>query len=116
VTRLLTQGEIEQTIMALSAELEDQTTGYSLISDEAAEAEADYKQRAARAWIGVAADPSIKMTAGERDRRVDLHCADEYRRWQILAARQRATREALLSLRTRIDAMRTLAANVRAQT
>ena len=116
MNRLLTQGDIETAILALSDELESQTYAYSELSDTAAVAEADYKIRLARALVGFAADPSIKMTATERQARVDLHCAAELRSWKIAEARRQATKETLLSLRSRLDAMRTLSANVRHST
>lgn len=113
VSRLLTQGEIESAILSLSEELETQTYAYAEQSDRAAIAEADYKIRHARALVGFASDPTIKLTATERQARVDLHCAAELREWKIAEARRQSTKETLLSLRSRLDAMRTLSANVR---
>ncbi len=114
--KLLTQGEIEEGILALSDAIEEQTYLYAELSDMAAEKEADYKVRSARALVGLANDNSIKITAGERQARVDLHCAAELRDWKLAEARRQSSKEALLSLRSRLDAMRTLSANVRHST
>ena len=114
--RLLTQGEIEDAIVGLSENLEALTYTYSDLSDLAAETEADYKIKHSRALVGFAADPGIKMTAAEKQARVDVHCAAELRAWKMAEARRQSTKEALLSIRARLDAMRTLSANVRHQT
>jgi len=112
----LTQGHIEQAIMALSDELEAETERYSDVADLAANAEADYKHAFAETLVRVAADPTVKRTADERRALADLRSADARRVWLIAEARRTASRETLLSLRARLDALRTLSANVRAQT
>lgn len=114
--KLLTQGDIEAAILALSEALEDETHRYADLADEAAEAEADWKIKSARAAIGYASADGPKLTQAQIAARVELHAADELRRYKITEARRQATREALMSLRARLDAMRTLSANVRAQT
>lgn len=112
---VLTQADIEGNILALSDQLEEETYLYSQLSDEAAIAEANYKQAAAVHLVTLAA-AGAKMTAPERQARVDVHCADQFRAWKVQEARRQACKEALLSLRARIDAQRSLAANVRHQT
>lgn len=112
---LLTQGDIEHSIIALSDQLEEQTYLYAQLSDEAAEAEADYKLEAGRLLIGIASS-GAKMTAQERQARVDVNCSDSFRSWKLAEARRQSCKEALLSLRGRMDAQRSLAANVRHQT
>lgn len=112
---LLTQGDIEHSIVALSDQLEEQTYMYAQLSDEAAEAEADYKLEAGRLLIGIASS-GVKMTAPERQARVDVGCSESFRSWKLAEARRQSCKEALLSLRARIDAQRSLAANVRHQT
>lgn len=113
--RLLTQGEIEAAIMRLSEELEEITYRYADLADLAATAEADYKLQAARLMVGFAASPS-KMTALEKQARVDAQCDGQYRVWKINEARRQSAKEALLSLRARLDSLRTLSANIRNQT
>jgi hypothetical protein len=113
--KLLTQGEVEQAIHDLSQELESTTYAYAELSDAAAEAEADYKLRQARVTVALA-DSNTKMTAQERQARAELTAAEELRRWKLAEARRQACKEALLTLRARLDAMRSLSANLRHQT
>lgn len=113
--RLLTQGDIETAIMRLSEELEAETYRYADLADLAANSEADYKIEAARLMIGLS-NTSLKMTAPERQARVDANTETSYRTWKINEARRQASKEALLSLRARLDSLRTLSANIRTQT
>ena len=62
------------------------------------------------------ADDGRKMTALTRAAMADLEASAEFRLYLLAKARKETTKEAMLSLRHRIDAMRTLAANVRYQT
>ena len=113
--RILTQGDIEQSILALCDELEEETYRYAELADLAAEAEADYKEKASRTFVAIA-NMDVKMTAGEKSARVDEMTCQELRIFKINEARRHASKEALLSLRARLDALRTLSANVRHQT
>lgn len=113
--RLLTQADIEFGIVSLSDQLEEQTHLYSQLSDEAAEAEADYKLEAGRMLIGLVHNET-KMTAQERQARVDVASSVRYRSWKLAEARRQSCKEAMLSVRARMDAQRSLAANVRHQT
>jgi hypothetical protein len=113
--RLLAQAEIEEGIVALSEELERQTYIYAELSDSAAEKEADFKLQSAKHLIGLI-DSQVKMTAQEKQARCDWACAEAFRNWKIAEARRQACKEGLLSLRARLDAQRSLAANVRHQT
>lgn len=113
--RPLIQAEVEQGILNLSNALEDSTEEYATLSDVAAEAEADFKLKMARAIIGMSAS-GIKATAQEKQARADLQAAEELRAWKIAEARRQAAKEHLLSLRARLDALRSLSANIRAQT
>lgn len=114
--KLLTQGEVERMIVALSGELEDTTYEYAQLSDLAVNAECAYKAKSARLLVTLAADPALKLTAGEKQARVDVNCQDEYHVWKLAEAQRQSCREALLSLRARLDATRTLSANLRHQT
>ena len=113
--RILAQPEIEQRILDTLAALEEETYAYAQMSDLAAQSEADYKIRAAKALVFESADHP-KMTIGERQARVEISCAVELRAWKVAEARRQTSKEALLSLRARLDALRSLSANVRAQT
>lgn len=111
--RVLTQAEIEDGIMRLSAELEDEVYRYAALSDDAAEAEAAYKGKHARAVVRLGAESGVKSTALERQARAELSAVEELRLYRIAEGRRSASKERLLSLRSRIDALRTLSANVR---
>lgn len=113
--RILTQGQIEQQIMEVAEALEEQTHLYADLADAAAVAEADYKLSYARAVVSMAAQP-LKLTAPEKSARAELSAAQELREWKLADARLKSTKEALVALRSRLDALRTLGANVRAQT
>jgi hypothetical protein len=115
-TRTLSQTEIERDIAAISDELESQTYLYKQLAVEAAEAESDYKLKFARSVIGQSAMQSHKLTASDKQARAEVLSEMELRVWKIAEARRNATKEALLSLRARLDALRSLAANVRYQT
>jgi len=114
--KLLTQGEVETQIIALCNGLEEETYEYAELADLAATAEADYKILSAKAMISFAADTAIKVTAAVREAKVDQYCAEQLRSWKITEARRQSKKESLLSLRARLDAMRTLSANIRSQT
>jgi len=109
----LTQGEVEAQILQAVEALEESTENYAILSDEAATAEADYKLRHARAIVTLS---DVKATAAEKGARADLTSAEELRAWKIAEARRQASKEHLLSLRARLDALRSLSANIRAQT
>jgi len=113
--RVLTQGEIEADIMRVADEIEEQTHVYADVAHDAAVREADYKLRVARAIVSLSASEA-RMTAAEKQARADVQAAEELREWKIADARLKATKESLLSLRARMDALRSLSANVRSQT
>ena len=116
-TRPLAQVEIETAIAAIVEDLERTTEDYAEISDEAAEAEHAYKLAMHRSVIvlsdrGTKSDGS-KATVQWIEAQAYLACADEYRAHLVADARLKATKEALVTKRSRLDALRTLAANVR---
>ena len=111
----LTQGEIEDRILGMTDSLESATEQFADDAEKAAETEADYRYEYARAMLAFAAEPTLR-NAQQREARVIVHCKDKLRERLIAEARRNATRESLLSHRTTIDALRTLSANVRAQT
>jgi len=110
--QLLNQGQVENMILDICDKLDDTTHVYAETSDRAATAEADYKLRMARAVITLA-NTDAKMTALERQARADIASAEELRTWKTVEASRQATKEHLLSLRARLDALRTLNASLR---
>ena len=113
--KVLAQSEIEHDIMRVVDEIEAQTHTYADVAHDAAVREADYKLRVARGIVALASTEA-RMTAVEKQARAELQAAEELREWKIADARLRSCKESLLSLRARMDALRSLSANVRAQT
>src|SRR5262245_49373831 len=103
--------------MRLSDQLEVETYRYADVAEVTAEAEADYKADYARALLKFA-DATVgerKATVDERRAQADLESSASYAVFRINDARLDASKQALYSLRGRLDALRTLAANIRHQ-
>lgn len=105
----ISQVEIEEMLINLISELEDETEAFERLAEDAAKKEAHYKSNWAKEYL--AAKGSIK----EREAWAEYLLADAQFDFKIAEALVKSKREKLLSLRTSIDAMRTLNANVRAQ-
>jgi tRNA A22 N-methylase len=102
--------EVEQNIIRLVEELEEHTEAFEVLAVDQAKKEARYKSSWAKEYL--AANGSIK----ERESWADYKLSDEYYEVKIADALLKAKKEKLNSLRTSLDSLRTLAANVRAQT
>lgn len=112
---MMNQGQVEHAIAVACEALEEATEHYRDVSQRAAEAEADYKREQAYTMIAMIEHGAGK-TAQERAARVDAHVSDVRRTYLLADAERHSTRESLLSLRSRLEALRTLSANIRAQT
>lgn len=116
MTRSLVLAQVEDELMRLSDALERETHAYDALAIAAAEAEADAKYAVAVITLqSYDAEPK-GPTVALRQARIDAATTDELRRWKIADARRGAKREMLLSLRSRMEALRTLAASLRVQT
>lgn len=115
--RPLSPVEVEERIVALADALGDGTNAYAERRREAAEAEADYKAAYHRAVLRASAE-SRGRNAEERKAwaatRPDVE--PKYRAHLIAEALLDAAKDAQTTLRARLDAERTLAANLRVQT
>lgn len=109
----LSQPEVESLLLDLGDRLETETEDYADACDDAATAEVAYKAANARAIVLLS---SQKMTAQEREARALLRCEAEHKTHRLALARQVRTKELLVTIRTRMDALRTISANVRGQT
>lgn len=89
--------------------LEEETEAFETLSIDAAKKEALYKSNWAKSYL------SAKGSIKEREAWADYQMNDENYDYKISEGLVKAKRERLLSLRTSIDALRTLNANVRAQ-
>lgn len=108
-TKPISQVEIEDEIMRLTDLLESETETFEQLAIDASAKEANYKSSWAKEYLG--AKGSIK----EREAWADYKLEDMTLQYKISEALVKSKREKLHSLRTNIDALRTLAANVRAQ-
>lgn|GEM_PF-625593 len=120
---VLSQADIEHAIIDTADSLERIVEEYAEIAEAAGVTEVDFKKKWAQMTLAVIQHPPTdaegkprKMTAPERDALIELQCNDERKLSAISAARREVAREAMNTHRTRIDALRTLAANVRYQT
>lgn len=117
---MLTQGQIEDGIEDVLNRLEALTDDYATICDEAADAEVDYRVGQAKALLILksAPDPATNKFLSDKaaEARATKIIETEMRAHKIAAAKVESTKQALYTHRARLDALRTLAANVRSQT
>jgi len=106
----LSQVEIENEIRRLTALLETETETFGVLAEDEAKKSAGFKRIWAKTYL--AGEGSI----ANREAWANWECGDEMHDAKIAEALLKAKREKLTSLRTSIDALRTLSANVRVQT
>ena len=104
----ISQFDVEEEIIRLLNLLEQETEAFEKLAEDAAKKEATYKAEWAKSYL--ANSGSIK----EREAWADYQNADNTMNFKIAEGLVKAKREKLSSLRTSIDALRTLNANVRA--
>lgn len=107
------QFDIETEIIRLEGVLEDTTDEFAKIVVRAAAAEATYRVGYAKAFARFRLTGSSEKTA---DAEAVSECERELHERKSLEAQQRGLEEKCRSLRASLDAVRTLSANVRAQT
>jgi len=105
----ISQVDVEEEILRLLQSLEDETEAFETLAVDSAKKEATYKSNWAKSYL------SAKGSIREREAWADYQMGDENYDYKISEGLVRAKREKLLSLRTGIDALRTLNANVRHQ-
>lgn len=103
----ISQVDVEEEIIRLLNLLEAETEAFEKLAEDAAKKEANYKAEWAKSYL--ANSGSIK----EREAWADYQNADNTMNYKIAEGLVKAKREKLSSLRTSIDALRTLNANVR---
>jgi len=96
--------------MRLLGLLEGETEDFETLAVTAATTEASHRGAWAKTYL--LSSGSIR----QREAEADAALSDSLHDYKIAEALMKAKRERLLSLRTSIDALRTLNANVRAQT
>ena len=105
----ISQVDIENELIRLTDMLENETEIFEDLAQDAAKKEAQHKANWAKEYL------SAKGSIKEREAWADYKMADLSYDYKIAEALVKAKRERLSSLRTSIDALRTLNANVRAQ-
>jgi len=112
-TSPVTQVDVEELLFRLGEQLDATTEEYEKISEERAVAESDFKERFWRAMVTTVDHPRYK-TASVKEAWASFAAKEESRRFKLLEAREKATQQKLITLRARMDSLRTIAANVRA--
>lgn len=107
---MLTRVAIEEQIMAVSNDLEEATIEYEQRARTAAVAEVTHKVAQAKAFVG--AEGSVAQREALATLAVEHLLMDR----QVASAVLASHKEAMNTLRARLDALRSLSASVRAQT
>lgn len=110
MTSPLIQVDIEAGMLRICDQLEQLTEELSRVSAERAEAEAEYKHRYSRALV----EQTGKVPVSTKEAVAHMKATNSFREWKILEAREKSTQQALFTHRSRLDALRTISANVRA--
>lgn len=105
----ISQVEIEENILRFTALLEEETEAFAILISDHAKKEARFKSAWAKEYL--AQEGTIK----DRESFADYKLADQLFEMKIAEALVKAKREKLVSVRTNLDALRTLAANLRVQ-
>lgn len=112
---ILSQMDIENEITRLSALLEEQTHEFGTVLSERARAEGEYRVEYARVFTTLRMGPN-KMSEETCKQQATVDVGELLTRRLGAEARERYLEEQCRSLRSQLDAVRTLSANVRAQT
>jgi len=105
----ISQVEIEQELLRMMDMLEQETEAFEKLAEDSAKKEALFKANWAKEYL------SAKGSIKEREAWADYKMADLNYDYKISEALVKSKREKLLSLRTSMDSLRTLNANVRVQ-
>lgn len=109
------QGDIEGEIVRISDRLEKATDRLQEVSVAHAHAEADYRYAYAQAFLK-RREGDEKLTDKIREQRATEETTEQFRARRVAEAEQMSLQEKCRQLRSQLDAIRTLSANVRAQT
>lgn len=110
MSEVLTQADCEREIIRLARVMESKTVELASLARNAANAEAIYKREWAKQYL-IATGPIV-----QRQAQADVDTYTEFLDRKITEGVYDACKEALRSLRTSIDALRTISANIRGQT
>lgn len=117
--RVLTAVEVETKIVNLSDAMEETLDDYATLADEAARAEHAYKVKKSIQTLDASTKPGNgkdgRTTVDEREAMVTRDCDAELLTHLIANARFAAAKETLRVQQNRMDGLRTISANIRAQ-
>lgn len=105
----ISQVDIEQELLRMMDMLESETEAFEKLAEDAAKKEALFRANWAKEYL------SAKGSIKEREAWADYKMSDMNYDYKIAEALVKSKREKLLSLRTSMDSLRTLNANVRIQ-
>lgn len=108
-TTPISQVDIENELVRLMDRLENETEQFETVAMDLAKKEAAYKSNWAKEYL------SAKGSIKEREAWADYKMDQQHFEYKCAEALVKAKREALLSIRSSMDAIRTLNANVRTQ-
>jgi|GEM_PF-5365893 len=113
----LIQTDVENLMVKLGKQLEEGTEEFSKLAEEKAIAESEYKERYWTALVRQIDSDGTgmhRLTAVQKEARASLMAREEFRRFKLMEAREKAAQQFLITIRARLDSLRTIAANVRA--
>ena len=108
-TAPISQVQIEQELLRMMDMLEQETEAFEKLAEDSAKKEAQFRANWAKESL------SAKGSIKEREAWADYKMADLNYDYKIAEALVKSKREKLISLRTSMDSLRTLNANVRVQ-
>jgi hypothetical protein len=107
---LLTQAAVEEQLQSLGQRLESATFELAELAEAEARAEVAFKREWATAYVHALGPQK------ERESKATMVADAEFEAYRLAEASYRATRELCVTLRAQLDALRTIAANIRVQT
>lgn len=118
--RVVTQAEVESEIMYVNDKMEEATEDFAVLAEAAARADHAYKVKKAIQNLEASTMPGNgkdgRTTVDEREAMVIKACADELLVHLIAEAKYASAKVILRTQESRMDSLRTLSANIRAQT
>ena len=115
---MLTVAQVEDGLQSTLARLEELTDAYAKATDDAAQAEADYRLAYWRTFLAAkAAAPGARAASDKvAEGRATIASEDAFRLYKTTAAAAESIKAALRTHTSRLEALRTLAANLRVHT
>jgi len=101
--------DVEAMLLRLMGLLEKTVEEFAEISELRAEAEAEYKNQYHRMMIKM-----VDGTVSQKESMAQVRSSDAFREWKLLEAQEKGHQQRLISIRTQIESLRTISANVRA--